>query len=154
MKNRIMRLLMGLGVIIFAIVVPIIVISLQYSLFDKIQGSSTPVKVIGIIIMVGLVCIITFRKFIHDAIHNMEFGFFKCILMAISRLWIYILLVVLIRVVENNLDSLKNCFDWFLTSAVAAYCIFEPLYYKYDNLVREENQKKIVKEALGDAKNG
>lgn len=153
MKNKVMRILMGLGVITFAIIVPAVVVFRQYSLGDKIAGSSTGAKVIGIILMLSITCLIAFRKFIHDAIHNMEFSIFKCVLTALSRVSIFILLVILIRVVENNIASLKNCFDWFLASAIIAYGVFEPLYYMYDTRIKDAKKKKIVKEALAEGDN-
>ena len=153
------RLISRLFFAIIAFVVPVILTCVKFKLF-----SSEVVKVYKISFVCILVLLIIFWRFkkrIGEWITKWEDNnIFKWILLGISKVWVFILLVVVLYLCTTEASKLINdiifCLEWTCVCELVSYVVIYPVEMKYDYLVkrmiRKQERKEDYKEAIKELK--
>lgn len=136
-----------------AFLVPVAIIATRYQLITKFNGYK--LTAVGILLIVMVVW--RFKTQLMTWINNWEYSIMKYILVGFSRVYIYILILIILLLAQKGLEDLIFCIEWVCICEFLAYLVFYPLEQKYDYRVkriirgieRKEDYKEVIEELRG-----
>lgn len=108
--------------VIFALGVPIYLISTRYQVFDKIQ---TPeVQLLGGFMIIAIVVFFFFRGQVKDMIEEMDSSKLKSIIKRLSSVSILLLLLFVVKIAKVHAGNAEFILTWSLISNIIASVFF------------------------------
>lgn len=147
------RLLLRIAFAIVAFIVPIVITIIKFDIFTK--ATTTKVSILGILILVLIAW--RFKNKIGTWIDTWEnSNIFKHILVGISKIWVFLLILVILYIVNNDttktLSNLIFCIEWISVCEAFSYMVIYPLEMKFSYIVerniRKQERKEDYKEAV------
>ena len=152
-KEKCWRLIFRILFVLIAIVSPIIIVSLKYKLITECTGYK--LSLVGAVLCIVVVW--NSRKRLFDWIYTWEYSVMKYILIGFSRVYIFIIMLVLLNMAKKGIEDLTFCIEWISLCECVAYLIIYPLEERHDHNVkrilrgieRKEDYKEAIKELQG-----
>ncbi len=145
-KDKRIRLLMRLLFALFALIIPVVVVSLRYKLFTEFTGRK--LSVIGFLILVST--IFRFRKRLIEWITSWEYSVLKYVLIGFSRIALFVMLVIVAHAAKREATSIVFVLDWYLLFNMIAYLIILPIEEHYDFHIKRELRKNELREVINE----
>lgn len=147
------RLIFRILFVLISVVLPVIIVATKYNLIREFTGYK--LSIVGCILVVILLW--NFKKRIYDWINTWEYSILKYILIGFSRVYIFILMLVLLTLAQKGIDDLIFCIEWISLCECVAYLIIYPLEERHDynvkrilrGIERKEDYKEAIKEMQG-----
>lgn len=146
------RLLLRIAFTIVAFVIPIIITVTKFNIFTKV--TTIKVSILGILII--LLIAWRFKNKIGAWINSWEnSNIFKHILIGISKIWVFLLILFILYVVNNDmtktLSNLIFCIEWISVCEACSYIIIYPLEMKFSYIIERNIRKQEIKEGYKEA---
>lgn len=147
------RLLLRIAFAIVAFVVPFVITVIKFDIFTK--ATATKVSILGVLLLVLIAW--RFKNKIGTWIDSWEnSNIFKHILIGISKIWVFLLILVVLYLVQNNtsktLANLIFCIEWVSVCEAFSYMVIYPLEMKFTYIIerniRKQERKEDYKEAV------
>lgn len=152
--EKLYRLLFRALFVLVAFILPIIIVSIKYKLFTQFNGFK--LSVVGL-----LLCIIILWRFktqVMEWVQSWEYSIMKYIIVGISRVYIFILTLVILLLARKGLENLIFCIEWVCLCECISYLILYPLEQKHDfnvkRIIRGNERKEDYIEALKETQGG
>ena len=154
-QAKMWRLILRLAFFLIAFVTPTILIAVQFKLFT--QSTVTKWSITGLLLL--LIVAWRFKNKITEWINSWEDdNIFKHILIAIGKIWPFILVVCVLGAIKlqanimiKTVDDILFCLGWTCVCELFSYLILYPLEMKMDYLVKRMIRKKERKEDYKEA---
>lgn len=136
-----------------SVVIPIVIISFRYKVFSEFSGYK--LSVIGIILCVIIVW--HFKNQLLEWINTWEYSIMKYILLGFSKVYIFILMLVLLLMARQGIEDLIFCIEWISLCECISYLVIYPLQEKHDynvkrilrGIERKEDYRDVINELGG-----
>lgn len=147
------RLLLRIAFAIVAFVVPFVITVIKFDIFTK--ATATKISIVGVLLLVLIAW--RFKNKIGAWIETWEnTNIFKHILIGISKIWVFLLILIVLFVVNNDttktLSNLIFCIEWVSVCEAFSYIVIYPLEMKFSYIVerniRKQERKEDYKEAV------
>ena len=151
------RFILRVVFFVIAFVVPIVITGVKLKFFT--QYSNAKLSILGL--LVALVIAWRFKKRLSEWVKSWEdANIIKWILIAIGRVWPFILIVAILGIVHWSgskiIGDVLFCLEWACCCEVVAYLLIYPLEMKYDyivkRMIRRDERKADYKEAIKEMK--
>ena len=133
-----------------AFAAPTIVIATKYNLMTKFDGYK--LSVVGLFLLITVAWL--FKNKLMEWVKSWEYSVWKHLILGLSKVWVYILLIAVLRAAKMGSDSFIFCAEWFAVFEIVAYLILEPLCERYDfivkRMIKKNERKEDIKEALAE----
>lgn len=147
-KEKKLRLMYRILFALIAFVAPLVLVCIKFEVFTKATGY----KISAIFILMLVIVLWRFKKRLYDWVISWEYSILKYILIGFSRVYLFILMLILLVLVKQGLDTITFCLEWICTCECIAYLIIYPLEMRHDNnikrLLRKAERKEDYKEAI------
>lgn len=138
---------------IIAFILPVIIVSIKYKLITHFNGYK--LSAVGLILCI--VVIWRFKSKLMNWINSWEYSVMKYVLIGFSRVYLFIIVLTLLLMARQGLDTLIFCVEWICLCECIAYLLIYPLEQKCDYSVkriirgieRKEDYKEAIKELSG-----
>lgn len=147
------RLILRIAFAIVSFIVPLVIILIKFEIFTK--ATTTKVSILGILMLVLVAW--RFKNKIGTWINSWEnSNIFKHILIGISKIWVFILMLIILYIVKNDitktLSDLIFCIEWISVCEAFSYMVLYPLEMKFSHIIerniRKQERKEDYKEAI------
>ena len=143
-KEKWLRFLFGTLHYITAFGLPLLIVAWKYNLFQEYKVYK--LSVIAIIICLCL--LFKFRKSIIENISKWQYSVFKHIILGINDIAVWIIIVVILLLAQEHLETLTITFIYIGAANTLAYMVFLPLYEKFNSIIEKETRKNEMREVL------
>ena len=152
-KEKNFRLFYRILFALAAFVAPLIIVSIKYNLITEFNGYK--LSAVGLILCI--IILWCFKNKLVEWISNWEYSIMKYILLGFSKVYIFIIILAVLVLAEQEIANLKFCIEWVCVCEAVAYLIFLPLEQSHDYKVkriirgneRKEDYKSAIKELEG-----
>lgn len=167
-KAKTIRLLFRLAFALVGFVTPIIVMLCKFDF--KTSTTRTRITFIGVVILLMIVVLLwKFKARLYEWINSWEYSLLKYILIGFSRIYIYLLILIVTYLVKADVvtqmeaitsgvkQSIANVVDCLTTVSICqciAYLVIYPLEQKFDYIVKRLIRKKERIEDYNEAIDG
>ena len=141
-KEKRLRFLFRALFTLVAFVFPIVIISIEFNIVTKFSGFK--LSAMGLLLLV--IVIWRFKSKLMEWINSWEYSVMKYVLIGFSRCYIFILIVAMLILAKQGIDSLIFVCEWISVAEIIAYTILYPLEQKYDFLIKRELRKQETRE--------
>lgn len=149
-KEKCFRLIFRILFVLISMVSPILIIAHKYELITEV----TSYKLSVIALLLCVVVVWNLKKRLFDWINSWEYSILKYILIGFSRVYLFIIVLVLLVLARKGLEDLIFCIEWLALCECVAYLIVYPIEKFFDNRVkrilrgieRKEDYKEVIKE--------
>jgi hypothetical protein len=149
-KRLIFRILFA----VVAFILPVVIISTKYKLITQFSGYK--LSAMGL-----LLCVIILWRFktrLMDWVNSWEYSLMKYILIGFSRVYIFLLVLAMLILAQQGLESLIFCIEWICLCECIAYLAIYPIEQHYDyrvkRIIRGNERKEDYKEAIRELNGG
>lgn len=150
---KIYRLIFRIIFALIAFILPIVIVSTKYNLITEFTGYK--LSAVGLILCI--VILWRFKTRLMDWINTWEYSVMKYILIGFSRIYIFIIVLAILLMARQGLESLIFCIEWICLCECVAYLIVYPVEQKFDYDVkriirgneRKEDYRDVIKELNG-----
>lgn len=147
------RLIFRILFVLVSMVLPIVIIAQKYELITEV----TSYKLSVIALLLCVVIIWNLKKRIFDWINSWEYSVMKYILIGFSRIYLFVIVLVLLLLARQGLEDLIFCIEWLSFCECIAYLIIYPIEKFFDHRVkrilrgieRKEDYKEVIEELRG-----
>ncbi len=147
-QAKTLRLVFRLLFVACAFVTPTLIIGFKYNIITRFSGYK--LSVIGMFLLIAIAW--AFKNKALEWVKTWEYSIWKYIILGISKVWLYILILIVLYAAQRGVDKLIFCAEWFAVCEIVAYLIIYPLEQRYDFIVKrmisKNERKEDVKEAL------
>lgn len=152
MSNKKKRLICFIASMFLSIGVPLIVTIIKYDIIKAFaqQRASVKVSIIGAII-ICILFFVFFKKLV-KYLSGVTFSYTLAIVKGIVKIVPLICIMLVLINMINYITDFVFVFGWITGCNIIAKIGIDPLVDKYTDLVKREEQKQIVKEALNEDK--
>lgn len=141
-KEKRLRFLFRFLFTLVAFVFPILMISFKFEIFTQFNGFK--LTAMGLLLLV--ITLWRFKNKLMEWINSWEYSVMKYILIGFSRCYIFILIVAVLLLAKQGIESLIFVCEWISVAEIIAYTIIYPLEQKYDFLIKRELRKQETRE--------
>ena len=138
-KAKRMRLLFRVLFAVVGFVAPLVVIGIKFKVFSESSGTTYKISVMFIVAL--LIALWRFKSNIMRWVNEWEYSILKYIVIGFSRVYIFILVVVIIILARNGLESIVFVLEWLCVFECAAYLCIYPVEEYYNNQVLRFTRK-------------
>lgn len=138
-KAKKLRLLFRCIFALVGFIAPLVIIGFKFKLFSESSGTGYKLSVMFIVALI--IAVWRFKKRIMDWINEWEYSILKYILIGFSRVYVFILVVVIILLARNGLENLIFVLEWLCICECAAYLLVYPVEQYYNSQVLRLTRK-------------
>lgn len=150
---KIYRLISRIVFALIAFILPIVIVSTKYNLITEFTGYK--LSAVGLILCI--VILWRFKTRLMEWINTWEYSVMKYILIGFSRIYIFMIVLAILLMARQGLESLIFCIEWICLCECIAYLIIYPVEQKFDYEVkriirgneRKEDYRDVIKELNG-----
>lgn len=147
------RLIYRILFVLVSVVIPIVIVAYKYKLITEYTGYK--LSLVGAVLCITLIW--NFKKRLLDWITSWEYSIMKYILLGFSRVYIFIIMLIILIMARQGIESLIFCVEWISLCECIAYLVIYPLEERHDYKVkrilrgieRKEDYKEAIKELEG-----
>lgn len=142
-QAKLYRTLLRISFAIVAFLIPIIITIVKFDIFAK--ATVTKISIVGVLLLVLIAW--RFKNKIGAWIETWEnTNIFKHILIGISKIWVFLLILVVLFVVNNDttktLSNLIFCIEWISVCEAFSYIVIYPIEMKFTYIIQRQIRKQ------------
>lgn len=141
-KEKGLRFLFRFLFVLVAFILPAVIISVKFKIITQFSGFK--LTAMGILLLV--ITLWRFKNKLMEWVNSWEYSVMKYILVGLSRCYIFILIVAVLTLAQQGIESLIFVCEWISVAEIIAYTILYPLEQKYDFLIKRELRKQETRE--------
>ena len=152
--EKLFRLTFRILFALIAFILPIIIVSLRYKLFTHFTGYK--LSAVGLILCI--IIIWRFKTTVMRWVNTWEYSLMKHIKIGFSRVYLFLIILVVLLMAKQGLDNLLFCIEWICLCECIAYLIIYPIEQKHDynvkRIIRGNERKEDYKAAIRELNGG